>query len=114
MRSLSTVPARRGAPLAIAVVLTCVLFGVGAVVISGFATRFSISAILVLSSLLGIAAAGQTFVVLLGGVDLSIPFVIGVADVIGAELTQRGTPFAETALIVLAIAFAIGLFNGAV
>jgi ribose transport system permease protein len=114
MRSLSTVPARRGAPLAIAVVLTCVLFGIGAVVISGFATRFSISAILVLSSLLGIAAAGQTFVVLLGGVDLSIPFVIGVADVIGAELTQRGTPFAETALIVLAIAFAIGLFNGAV
>ena len=114
MRSPSMLTARRGARLATAVVLGVVLFGIGAVVIAGFASRFSISAILVLSSLLGIAAAGQTFVVLLGGVDLSIPFVIGVADVIGAELTQRGTPFWESVLIVLAIAFAIGLFNGAV
>jgi ribose transport system permease protein len=111
---LRNMTAPRGVRLVVAVALGGLLFGVGAVVISGFATRFSISAILVLSSLLGIAAAGQTLVVLLGGIDLSIPFVIGVADVIGAELTQRGTPFWQTALLVLAIAFAIGVFNGAV
>jgi ribose transport system permease protein len=111
-RSPAVLFALRGARLAVAIAFCGILFGVGAAVISGFATRFSVSSILVLSSLLGIAAAGQTMVVLLGGIDLSIPYVIGVADVVGAELTQRGTPFWESVLVVLAIAFAIGLFNG--
>lgn len=104
----------RGAPLAIAVALIGVLFGIGTIVIQGYASRFNVSSILVLGSLLGIAAAGQAIVVLLGGIDLSIPYVIGVADVVGAELTQRGWPFWATALLVLAIAFSIGVVSGGV
>ncbi len=36
---------------------------------------------LLFASFLGLACIGQTLVVLLGGLDLSIPFVIGAANV---------------------------------
>jgi ribose transport system permease protein len=106
--------ARPEAPLGIALVLIVVLFVVGALQIQGLATRYGINSMLVLASLLGIAAAGQTMVVVLGGIDLSIPFVIGLADVVAAELTARGWPFWRTALLVLAIALLLGAFSGVV
>jgi ribose transport system permease protein len=86
-------------------VLIVALFIFGSVRISGLATAYAINSMLILAALLGIAAIGQTLAMLLGGIDLSIPFVIGFADVVAAELTQRGWPFGLAILFVLAATY---------
>ena len=48
---------------------------------------------LVLASLLAVASIGQTLVVIIGGIDLSIPFVIGFANVVAAQLYGDGWNF---------------------
>ena len=52
------------------------MFAVGDVLQPGFASAASIKAILVIASFVGFVAAGQTFVILVGGIDLSVPWVL--------------------------------------
>ena len=99
-------------PLAVAATLAVIIFAVGALTIDGFSRVFSLRAMLVLAAFLGIAAIGQTLAVLLAGIDLSIPFLIGFGNVVAAKLTGDGMPFWQTVIIVLSMALAIGAFNG--
>lgn len=99
-------------PLAVAALLAVVIFAIGALTIDGFSRVFSLRAMLVLAAFLGIASIGQTLAVLLAGIDLSIPFLIGFGNVVAAKLTGDGMPFWQTVIIVLAMALAIGAFNG--
>jgi ribose transport system permease protein len=69
---------------------------------------------LVLATLLGVASIGQTLVILLGGIDLSTPFVIGFGNVVAAQLYGDGMNFVLVCLIVATLALAIGGFNGIV
>lgn len=96
----------------IAFACVILIFALGAVMIPGFASTFSIRAMLVLGSLLAIASLGQTLVMILGGIDLSIPFVIGFANVTFATLYGDGLPAALAFAIVLGIAGAIGAISG--
>jgi ribose transport system permease protein len=98
-------------------VLGCVLvavglYVVGALTIPGYSSSFSLRAMLVLASLLAIASIGQTLVVIIGGIDLSIPFIIGFANVVAAQLYGGGMNFVLVVVIVLAIAAAVGAANG--
>ncbi|MGB3541106.1 MAG: ABC transporter permease [Mesorhizobium sp.] len=98
-------------------VLGCVLvavglYVVGALTIPGYNSDFSLRAMLVLASLLAIASIGQTLVVIIGGIDLSIPFIIGFANVVAAQLYGGGMNFVLVVVIVLAIAAAVGAANG--
>lgn len=93
--------------------LVVALFAYGSLAIDGYGSAGSVRSMLVLAAFLGIAAAGQTLVVLLGGIDLSIPFVIGGANVLTAQLTgTEHWSLAATVVVVLAIFAAIGAFNG--
>jgi ribose transport system permease protein len=96
----------------VAFVGVIVVFFLGAVLIEGFGSSFSVSAMLILASLLAIAALGQTLVMILGGIDLSIPFVIGFANVVFASLYGEGMPAAAAFLIVLGCAALIGAISG--
>jgi ribose transport system permease protein len=87
------------------------LFVVGAAMIDGYSSHSSIVSLLVLSSFLGIAALGQTFCVIIGGVDLSIPSVMGLADVVITQLYGGGWSFWTAAAVIVAIAIAIGAAN---
>ena len=69
---------------------------------------------LLLSTFLGIAAAGQTLVVLIGGIDLSIPYVVGAANVAVAQLSGKGMSFALACVIVLAGAACVGALSAAI
>src|SRR5262249_52984138 len=53
-----------------------VVFGYGVATLPGLGTWVSIKTILVLGSLVGLAATGQTLLILMGGFDLSIPSFI--------------------------------------
>ena len=92
-------------------VLVPVLFVIGALTFPGYATRQSIVSLLILASFLGLASVGQTFAVVLGGVDLSIPAVIGLADVVITRLYGDGWSFWAASAVILAIAIAIGAIN---
>jgi ribose transport system permease protein len=87
------------------------LFLVGAATIDGYSSHSSILSLLVLSSFLGIASLGQTFCVIIGGVDLSIPSVMGLADVVITQLYGEHWSFWTAALLILAIAMVIGAAN---
>jgi len=100
-------------PVIGAVVIAVALHALGTLLISGYSSPFSIRAMLVLAALLAVASIGQTLVIILGGIDLSIPFVIGFANVVAAQLTGQGVPFAAVCLIVAVLALAIGAANGA-
>src|SRR5262249_43166852 len=60
------------------------VFVVGDILHPGFASAASVKAILLTASFVGFVAAGQTFVVLIGGIDLSVAWVVnGGAVVLG-------------------------------
>ncbi|WP_027166156.1 ABC transporter permease [Mesorhizobium sp. WSM3224] len=85
---------------------------VGTLLIPGYSAPFAIRALLVIASLLAVASIGQTLVVILGGIDLSIPFVIGFANVVAAQLYGQGWNFALVCVLVGILAVAIGALNG--
>lgn len=70
-------------------VIAVALFGYGAITIEGFTTRPSIYSILVLTALLGLASVGQTLVVLLGGIDFSIPAFILLGEATTLHLSSQ-------------------------
>lgn len=96
----------------IAFIGVVVVFIMGMSFIPGFGSLFSVRAMLILASLLAIAALGQTLVMILGGIDLSIPFVIGFANVIFASLYGIGMPALLAFAIVIALATCIGAISG--
>jgi ribose transport system permease protein len=85
---------------------------IGTLLIPGYSAPFAIRALLVIASLLAVASIGQTLVVILGGIDLSIPFVIGFANVVAAQLYGNGMNFALVCVIVGVLAILIGALNG--
>ncbi|MGV8988918.1 MAG: ABC transporter permease [Cypionkella sp.] len=88
------------------------LFSVGAMNIEGFSSTMNIKSMLLFASFLGIASVGQTLVALLGGLDLSIPFIIGAANVGLLYLISLGvSPWLAT-IIVLLLGTLLGVING--
>jgi ribose transport system permease protein len=96
-----------------ALAIAVLLLVAGMLTIDGYGSVFSLRAMSVLAALLAVAAIGQTLVVIVGGIDLSIPFLIGFANVIAAQLTGEGMNFVWVCAIVSVLALAIGAFNGA-
>jgi len=95
------------------VVLLVGLFLFGSATLDGYNSQPSIRAMLTLASLLGIAALGQTLVVLLGGFDLSVPFIIGASNVMCAELTGgHGWSFVAAFAFIGGVALCVGAING--
>lgn len=91
--------------------LVLVLFGVNTLVIDGYTAKFNLISLLIQASFLGMASLGQTLVVMVGGIDLAIPAVIGLADVVGTQLYGDGMPFGVILLILLALCVIIGTVN---
>ncbi len=72
----------------------------------------NIKSMLVFASFLGLACVGQTLVVMLGGLDLSIPFVIGASNIGLMSLLNLGVPPVLAFVVILLIGAGIGLVNG--
>jgi len=103
---------QRAYPLAQLVALV-VIFGYGAATLDGFDSRQSIYSMLVLAALLGIASAGQTLCILVGGIDFSIAAWIGFGAIMLVQLNgTRGWSFGLTFLLIAAIALVGGAAVG--
>jgi len=83
MKALSDRPLlRRNRPVVLAYVLVIVLAIVGEVITTGFLTTSHIDQLLIEASFIAMVALGQSFVILSGGIDLSIPWVLNGAAVL--------------------------------
>ncbi|MBN9269921.1 MAG: ABC transporter permease, partial [Mesorhizobium sp.] len=78
----------------------------------GFLSATNVKAILLFASFLGIACVGQTLVALMGGLDLSIPFVIGSSNIGLLFLVGLGVPSYVAFGFVLVLGGLIGVLNG--
>jgi ribose transport system permease protein len=93
--------------------LVVVLFIVGNALAPGFASRSHFWLLLSLSSFLGIVAIGQTVVILTGGIDLSIAWVMTGAAVIFTGMTVGASDRLGLGLAAaLGLGLAAGLLNG--
>ncbi|HST53748.1 MAG TPA: ABC transporter permease [Pyrinomonadaceae bacterium] len=77
-----------------------------------FWTEENLTNVLRQNSMLGLVALGMTFVILTGGIDLSVGSLVAVAGVVAASLAGRGVAVALLAGV--GCATALGLANGAV
>jgi simple sugar transport system permease protein len=102
-------------PLAVTVALFALLYGAGAYHFDGF---FSLQVFLnffIDNAFLAITAIGMTFVILSGGIDLSVGSVIALTTMVSAALVEhRGWSPAIVIPVVLAMGSAIGLIMGLV
>jgi galactofuranose transport system permease protein len=96
---------RQGALMALALLL---IFG--ALRYEGFLGAYNISEFLRYNSMFGLIALGMTFVIMTGGIDLSVGAVAAFASVLAAFLTPYG--FWPAIIGPVLVATLAGLFNG--
>ncbi len=89
------------------------LFVIGDILTPGFASASGIQQILQVSSFVGLVAAGQTFVILIGGIDLSVPWVLNAAAIVMVAVAN-GSDSRLAIGIAIALAFGVvcGIVNG--
>lgn len=89
------------------------VYGYGVATLPGLGTWVSIKTILTLASLVGLAATGQTLLILIGGFDLSIPsFIVASALVVTTIRGEYHWSFTVALLISLACAASFGALAG--
>lgn len=112
----------RGGRLSSTGLVLVVLVGaivLGAVLTASVGRNFfsagNVSAILTATSILGFVAIGQTLVILVGSLDLSVPYVVSLSSLVGATtMAGQAANVLPAVLLTLAVAAGIGLLNGLV
>jgi ribose transport system permease protein len=103
---------QRRYPLAQTVALVAI-FVYGAATIDGFGQWFNVKSMLTLAALLALAALGQTLVMILGGLDLSIPgFIVMGAIVVSQLYGSDGWPAAAAIVLPVVLAAVMGAATG--
>jgi ribose transport system permease protein len=103
---------QRRAPV-LQLVALVVLFIYGAASISGFSSSTSVRSMLVLAALLGLAALGQTIVMIVGGLDLSIPgFIVAGAILVSQLCGTHHWAFVPALALIVVLAAAMGAATG--
>ncbi|GAA0911333.1 ABC transporter permease [Virgisporangium aurantiacum] len=95
---------------ALAVLLIAI--AVASLVFDSFATFDNVTGISIQSSFLVVVALGMTFVIITGGIDLSVGSVFALGGVVAAWASQYG--FVPALLAPLLVCGAVGLVNGLV
>ncbi len=100
---------RQGALIAllVTVILGQVLFGD-----KGFLGEFNITNLLRFNSMIALLALGMTFVIITGGIDLSVSSVAVLASVVAANASGSGLWGATLAAVL--VGAAVGFFNGGI
>lgn len=93
--------------------LLVVVFTATALANKQFVSAYNLQNLITWTSLFGIISIGVAFVIITGGIDLSIGSVIGlVGSLMAWLLTQKGWPVAVTLVAVLLLSLLIGLAHG--
>lgn len=93
-------------------IMLAALLAVGAATVQGFLSGSNIRSMLLLGAFLGLASVGQTLCALLGGLDLSIPYLIGSANIGTLFMISSGVPAGLAIVIALVLGVIVGVING--
>jgi ribose transport system permease protein len=105
--------ARRHRVILTAYLIALAMFVVTSLSTAGFASSSNIRFLLVTAAFIGLVGLGQTFVILGGGVDLSIPYTMTTVAMLTAVWAHGGNGALVWVLpAVLGIAALIGVING--
>jgi ribose transport system permease protein len=89
------------------------LFAIGGAIQPGFLRPANMSSVLVVASFIGFVAAGQSLVILTGGIDLSVAWVINAGGVMLTSLAAGSDLNAVWVVpATLCMGLAVGLVNG--
>jgi galactofuranose transport system permease protein len=110
---VGSLAAARYVPLAVTIALFVAMAGAGGVLYEGFLAPQVFLNLLIDNAFLCIAAVGMTFVILTGGIDLSVGAVIALTTMVSATLVERhGVHPALAIPLVLAIGAIFGTLQG--
>ncbi|WP_113260209.1 ABC transporter permease [Agrobacterium cavarae] len=101
-------------PALLTFILVVAVWVIASLTLRGFGNYGHLRYLLELASVIGIAAAGQTLVVLMGGIDLSVGAIITVTAILLPLISPAWDPTGLVGIaLAVAIAMGIGLLNGA-
>jgi ribose transport system permease protein len=93
-------------------IVLAITIAVGAASSSNFLTVFNMKNILITASVVSVLAVGQFFVIVTGGIDLSVGSVVAFSTVLTAILLRDGIPFVPAMVLTLIGCGLIGTING--
>ncbi|HEX2131338.1 MAG TPA: galactofuranose ABC transporter, permease protein YjfF [Actinophytocola sp.] len=99
-------------PVIATFVVFVLTFGAGSVRYEGFASGQVVANLFIDNAFLIVLAVGMTFVILTGGIDLSVGAVVALSTMIAAATLRAGWPAWLAVLAVLATGAALGLGMG--
>ncbi|MGK5740332.1 galactofuranose ABC transporter, permease protein YjfF [Micromonospora sp. URMC 103] len=105
---------RRQVPVLVSLALLLVMYGIGVSQYRAFSNIQVIFNVFIDSGFLLVVAVGMTFVILTGGIDLSVGSVVAMTAMVSAALLREGTPSALVLLIALLIGPTLGFLMGCV
>lgn len=107
-------PQQRHLPILATLALLIGAYTYGASQYSAFGSGQVVFNLFINYSWLLVVAVGMTFVILTGGIDLSVGSVVALSTVLSAELlTKQGWPAGAVVVVVLAVGSLLGLGMGA-
>lgn len=101
-------------PVVVTFALFVLMFSGGSVRYESFASGQVLLNLLIDNSFLVVLAVGMTFVILTGGIDLSVGSVVALSTMVAAALLRAGWPPVVVMLLVLAGGAVFGLAMGSV
>jgi ribose transport system permease protein len=112
-RAASSGRSRRAVAPLLLIVLSLLLIFIADRLAPGFATATNILQLLKLASFLGLAAIGQTVVMLTGGIDLSIAWVLTASAVVFTGLCDgQDANIVPAAAAAISVGLVVGFCNG--
>lgn len=97
-------------PIVAALVVACVVMFI---LTPNFLTASNLTNIITQSAIVGIAAVGATFIIITGGIDLSVGSNVALSGMVAATLVDSGLNGLTGILVAILVATAVGAFNGA-
>ncbi|WP_433223463.1 galactofuranose ABC transporter, permease protein YjfF [Dactylosporangium sp. CS-047395] len=95
-------------------ILLVIMYSVGVVRYEGFDDTQIVLNVFIDNAFLLVVAVGMTFVILTGGIDLSVGAVVALTTMIAATMLEKGFNPGLVILVVLAVGGVIGLGMGAI
>ncbi|MDG4808881.1 sugar ABC transporter permease YjfF [Micromonospora sp. WMMD1120] len=105
---------RRQIPVLATLALLLVMYGIGVSQYTAFSNVQVIFNVFIDNGFLLVVAVGMTFVILTGGIDLSVGSVVAMTAMVSAALLENGMPAALVLVIALLIGPTLGLLMGCV
>src|SRR3989337_915030 len=108
------IPSSRYASVTVTLLLLIAMFVAGSTQFRGFFSGQVVLNLFVDNAFLIVLAVGMTFVILTGGIDLSVGSVVALSTMIAASLLRAGWPPGIVILVVLLAGTTLGLLSGLV